>query len=360
MKAHFSKEPGKHVKNLLEEIQKSRAFRQKLTYENHLWFFRMYLNHYIEYPMAWFHEDLFALTQNPTWQLAAIMAFRESGKSTIMNTSLALWAVLGKLQKKFVVVVSQNKAQAWQHLENIRQELVGNKLLINDHGPFFDSGKEHRSRFMVLPKYGAKIQLATAHQSLRGFRYGRNRPDLFIIDDIEDSLVIDHGNIRERTYEWFTREVMASVSSKTHVVVLGNLLHEKSLLMLLRQAIYERSINGIFRAYPIVDDKDLILWPGKFPTPKHIDNLERSIADNDVWQREFLLALKSQIVLKVPKSHIEKWGIGKDVDEVIDWTKRMPEPKIGRQRSDYTISAPFTKEYCRLIIVPEYYGRKKQ
>lgn len=278
------------LNTILKKIKTSQTFRQQLAYSNHLWFFRIYLNHYLTYKMAGFHNDMFAITEDESWQMAAIMAFRGSGKSTIMNLSFALWAVLGRLQKKFVIIISDNKYQSCLQLDNIRQELINNDLLLKDFGPLLEQNNGHSStRFLTLPKYGAKIMSITSHRSIRGLRNGPYRPDLIICDDIEDSSVSKNRCERERVYDWFMHEIIANIDTKTKVVVLGNLLHEKSLLIRLKENVRDKIIDGLFRSYPIIDKNNNILWPDKFKTKEDINKLQQTIFDEDIWRLEYLL-----------------------------------------------------------------------
>jgi hypothetical protein len=64
-----------------------------------------------------------------------VVAFRGSGKSTMVTTAYPIWAILGKQQKKFCIIFCQTRAQAKQHMMNIRTELEGNDVLkkISDH-----------------------------------------------------------------------------------------------------------------------------------------------------------------------------------------------------------------------------------
>ena len=48
----------------LEEIKKKRLVRRTLAKNSHFWFFSIYLGHYIKYPFAPFHSEMFTLTEN--------------------------------------------------------------------------------------------------------------------------------------------------------------------------------------------------------------------------------------------------------------------------------------------------------
>jgi len=316
------------IKELTAQISKDPAVRRALTRESHFWFFHVFLSEYIGYPVALFHREMLELTQNNNRPLTVVMAFRESGKSTIMNLSYALWAVLGKPKKKFIVIVSNTANQAQGHFANILRELKSNILLASDLGPF---EVDDNTRSLILKIPDAKIMAISREQSIRGMRFGSWRPDLIIADDVEDSCSIGLRQERDSTYKWFTNELMPSGAKHTNIIVLGNLLHEDSLLMRLRKRITENPGLGLFKAYPLLDDMDQILWPGKFSTMAEIESLKKSIPDSSVWHKEYLLQYNLISIIDI---------VGSDGKE----DSHKPIQKLGH----YQISAP--KENPRILI----------
>ena len=79
------------------------------------------MSHYIIYPFAQFHREMLSLTEEINLRLLVLIAFRGSGKSTLMSLSYPIWAILGVQQKKFVLIVSQTQSQARLHLANIKR-----------------------------------------------------------------------------------------------------------------------------------------------------------------------------------------------------------------------------------------------
>ncbi|MDP3793173.1 MAG: hypothetical protein Q8R07_00265, partial [Candidatus Uhrbacteria bacterium] len=71
----------------------------------------------------------------------------------------------------------------------------------------------------------------------------------------------------------------------------GNLLHEDSLLVHLRQDIAENRIEGVFKAYPLLDENEAIAWPGKYAQAADIEAEKRKLGNEIAWQREFLLRI---------------------------------------------------------------------
>lgn len=278
-------------KDLIETIIKDRQVRRALTRESHEYFLPVYLGEYIKYPSASFHTEMIKLTENTDEQLSVVVAFRGSAKSTIFSLSYPIWAILGKQQKKFVLILSQTQAQARQILTNIKEELTNNQLLKSDLGPFEEPDDEWRASSIVIPQYGARIMVASSEQSIRGLRHKSFRPDLIICDDIEDIASAKTREGRDKTFRWLASEVLPAGDTTTKVIIIGNLVHEDSVVMKLKQKIEEKEITGSFSMYPIVDNNGVSLWPGKFPDAESLKQEEKRVLNPQAWFREYLLRI---------------------------------------------------------------------
>jgi len=279
---------------IIQQLINDRNVRIQTTRVSHYWFFHVYLGEYVKYETAEFQREMFQITENKLIKGAVIVAFRGSSKSTVMTLSYPLWAIMGEQQKKFVVIFSQTQQQAKLIMSNLRKELETNNLLKQEMGPFEDQSGEWSSASIVIPKFNARIMVASADQSIRGMRHGAYRPDLIICDDVEDLNSVKTRESREKTFSWFTSEVIPAGDQNTKVIVIGNLLHEDSLLMRLKENIEKGKWNGIFRTFPLVDvinNKDIILWPGKFKSMEDIDTLKFSVPNENAWQREYMLRI---------------------------------------------------------------------
>lgn len=305
-------------------MMSDRAVRIAVTKESHIMFFNFYFPHYVKYETAYFQEEMFNLTEDKKVKNLYIVAFRGSGKSTIITTSYPIWAILGKQQKKFVLILCQTRNQAKQHMINLKRELESNQLLKNDLGPFQEESDEWGSSSLVFSNMNARISVASTEQSIRGLRHGAHRPDLIIGDDVEDMASAKTKEGRQKTYDWLKGEVIPTGDRNTKLVIVGNLLHEDSLLMHLKRDIEEGSSTGVFKSYPLVDDKGEILWSGKYPTLKDIEIEHKNIGNEIAWKREYLLEIipdEDQIVYpdqikyypSLPKGRCRKVIIGADL-----------------------------------------------
>lgn len=270
---------------------RDREVRREIVRQNHLLFFHFYFAHYVKYETAEFQKDIFALTEDEGIKFLLVVSFRGSAKSTIITLSYTLWAILGKQAHKFILILCQTRTQAKQHMVNIKRELESNELLKNDLGPFQEDSDEWGTATLVFTKLNARISIASREQSIRGLRHNQYRPSLIIGDDLEDMDSTRTKESRDKTYQWLTSEVIPAGDQNTRLVLVGNLLHEDSLLMRLKQDIENGKVDGVFKEYPLIDKDGVCLWPGKYSAKEDLIREERKVGNDIAWQREFLLKI---------------------------------------------------------------------
>lgn len=275
---------------IFEAMLKDRDVRLEVVRRSHLMFFNFYFAHYMTYEIADFQREIFCITQDQENKLAVIVAFRGSGKSTLVTLSCALWSIIGTPQKKFVLIICQTQNQAKQHMTNLKRELESNHLLQSDLGPFCVDG-EWGATSLVFSRYNARITAVSTEQSIRGLRHNQHRPDLIICDDLEDMASVKTYENRKKMYDLLSGEIIPTGDLNTRIIVVGNLLHEDSLVMHLKRDIDEGQRDGIYRAYPLIDENGKILWPGKYPNQEAINEEKRRSGNEFTWQREYLLRI---------------------------------------------------------------------
>ncbi len=293
--------PNKIDPEILKRILKDRRAMTEITRRSFFYFFYIYFGRYIKYPIAPVHYEMFGIGQDEKIKFAGVMTFRNSAKSTILNTSYALWSIMGTPQKKHVVIASQTQQRAKDHLMNIRKEIEENKLLSENLGPFEEREDRWHATTLIVHKYGARITAISTEEGIRGLREGPYRPDLIIADDIEDSNSIKNQDGRNKTFNWFTGELLPLGDINTKVIILGNFLHQDSVLSRFEKRIEEKKMKGTFLRVPLIDKDNVIAWPGKFTSLEAIKELKQSIANEIIWQREYLLRDapdENQIILK--------------------------------------------------------------
>jgi hypothetical protein len=243
-----------------EKIRTDSTMRLALARESFVWFFHLYFHEYTTCATAPFQFEMMNKASDPSIEHLVVMAFRGSGKSSILTTGFPIWAITGKQKKKYVVIVSQTQALANQHLKNIALELEGNKLMKQDIWPYYTDQNESGSSVINLPKFDAKIIAMGREQAMRGLRHGPHRPDLIIADDVEDSNTTRYMDARNANFSWFTGELIPLGGPDTKYITVGNLLHDDSLLMRLKRDIESGEREGTFLEYPLLDEAGIALW----------------------------------------------------------------------------------------------------
>ncbi len=273
----------------LKAIEKSIVIRRELARESFQLFFEIYFSHYITAPMAWFHKEIFHLIEDEKNRFTTIMAFRWSGKSTIINTAFPLWSILGKHEYKFIVIVAQTQWQAKLYMKNLKEEIENNPLFVKDLWPFREEWDEFNSSSIVLLRSEARISVVSVDQSTRWMRHRNHRPQLIIADDIEDLQSAKTREGRDKLFEWFTKELIPLWDiQKTRVFLVGNMLHRDSLLMRMKDRIENGQKSWEFRKYPILDEHGKCLWPERY-SEEDIKELKESIWSEIAWRTEYML-----------------------------------------------------------------------
>lgn len=282
-------ETHRNPSDIIQRLYQDRKVRAAVAKADISYFASLYMSRHINYEMAPMHKEILGFAQDPSLRYTAIMAARGLGKSTLMSLIYPIWAVIGAQQKKFVVIVSQTQGQARQMFDNIRREFEGNDLLRGELGPFESTKDPWGNDGIVLSRYGAKIIAVSVDQSVRGIKHEAQRPDLVILDDIEDVQAVRSFESREKTYKWFTSEVYPLGDVTTKYVLVGNKLHEESLMMRIADSIKEKKRPGVTREYPLVDSKGRAAWPDKFRDQASIKKLQDEVGDEVAYRREYLL-----------------------------------------------------------------------
>ena len=167
---------------------------------------------------------------NSSPQYVAIAAPRCFAKSTWISFFLPLWSVCQNC-KHFIVLISNTHAQAVKFLQMIRYEFETNEALkrLYPLAPNKDKWSDQEIELLRGGKLAHKIVAMGAGAQLRGLRFLQYRPDLLILDDVENEELVDSEIRRADLKAWLDRTVL-HVNAQAKVIVIGTILHEASLL----------------------------------------------------------------------------------------------------------------------------------
>ena len=200
------------------------------------YFNRTYFPHYFTKPSSRLHKYFAArypaminrAVATGEGDKEANAAPRGNAKSTTGTFGLPLWAAAFR-KRKFALIVSETRGQAESFLSFIKIELETNERLQQDFPELVGEGPKWTSD-QIITRNGVKIQAAGAGQKLRGLRHGNCRPDLVIVDDLENDESVESPDQRRKLENWFFKALMKIGQPDTVFIVVGTILHYDSLL----------------------------------------------------------------------------------------------------------------------------------
>ena len=204
-------------------------------------FMRYYLGDYmrdeqrlIVPPAEWhdnFHRRVFGTLGQEAREV--FLAPRGYAKSTVVSLETPLIAAARQL-KQYVLMVQDTGPQAAQALGHVISELDTNDRLLADFPHL--ARLRVRGRIVadrdtdVILANGFRIQAVGSNTNMRGRRNRHQRPDLVLVDDLENDESVHTQAQREKLDAWFSSALMGALSPKCDVYVVGTLLHHDALL----------------------------------------------------------------------------------------------------------------------------------
>lgn len=223
--------------------QKAADLRKELAAIDLEYFGRAYLPHYFVRNSPEFHGELNAIWEhgvlkdkNPYCDAKEIArldgcrrvvaAPRGHAKSTNFTFKNALHATLYEY-KHYILILSDSSEQAEGFLNDIATELEDNPLIREDFGALKDYPWNSST---LRTNTDIKIEAIGSGKKVRGRRHRNYRPDLIIMDDIENDENVNTLQQRKKLESWFYKAVSKAGDTYTDIVYIGTMLHYDSLL----------------------------------------------------------------------------------------------------------------------------------
>src|SRR5258708_4373430 len=212
-----------------------------------------------------FHRELIAQFHSEIPKLCWIV-FRGGAKSTIAEEGVCILAGLREFQHCFIIGASLDKAQ--ERLHAIRRIFEKNEVFIHTFG---DLRGQPWSDERIELNTGITIQAMGRGQAIRGTKNEDFRPDLIILDDIEDMTSVSTPEGRKKVADWVFDELLPSGDVHCRVRVLANDMHPECLA----NALDKEGSGFVVKRYPWVyldriTGERKASWPDRFPIA-HID-----------------------------------------------------------------------------------------
>lgn len=197
-----------------------------------------------------------------------IGAPRESAKSTIINFDYVLHAIMFK-RKRFIIILSNPFKKGAAYLDAIKRELAENVELRESFPPIkIVKDAEGDSIFRHKDGYEVKVLCKGVEQigTIRGLKFKYSRPDLIVLDDVEDDQMVRNPERRMELQANFDEAVVpAGEAGKCQFIVIGTVLHDDSqLAKMLSKDKYTEYKKLMYQALNNYPKNPVSLWPEKW------------------------------------------------------------------------------------------------
>lgn len=259
-----------------QESRKARAEKDPL------YFCRVYLPHYFNNPPAAFHHELIQLLEqmpepagpedSGQKKVASTMAVkpvviaapREFAKTTVCSFGYVLHQIcFGK--RRFVIIGSDTEDLASDITGYIFLELVYNDRIRHDFGELV---KGSRAVDDFITNNDVRVKARGRGQRLRGLKHRQWRPDLVILDDLENDLNVRNPDIVQQILEWITSAVYPAMEANGSLFIIGTILRRRSALDVMLTSEEEPYCNFTRHIYRAITEEGKSLWESKHPLSK--------------------------------------------------------------------------------------------
>lgn len=238
----------------------ARAKRVDQAQQDFHYFARTYFPHYVTSEPSVLHEHMFVrlpeLVASPVGAREYIVAPRGEAKTTMLQL-FAIWCVATR-RKHFIILIADAASQADTMLEALKAEFEVNPRLGMDFPEICGKGPLWREGVAITANH-VKLQAFGAGKRMRGVRHGPHRPDLALVDDIENDEQVRSPEQRDKRERWLKASVLSlgAADDSMDVIYVGTILHYDSVLSrTVRNPLWT---GKVFRAIMVWPD-DMALW----------------------------------------------------------------------------------------------------
>jgi predicted phage terminase large subunit-like protein len=249
-----------------EDSPEKREARLRRAGAEPLYFCRTYLPHYFSQAPAAFHYELVKLLEarGQVVKPIAAAAPREFAKSTVCSFGYVLHQIcFGK--RHFIIIGSDTEDLASDLTGYVYLELLYNERLHQDFGELVRPNKAVND-FVTLND--VRVKARGRGQRLRGLKHKQWRPDLVILDDLENDVNVRNPEIVRQILDWVQSAVYPAIEAEGTLMIIGTILRQRSALhqmLTIQEEPYRHFERRLYRA---LDGDGNSLWEARHPAAK--------------------------------------------------------------------------------------------
>ena len=246
-----------------KETRKIRIAKVKDPVTGYQFFAETYFPHYLIVAPSVLHDQLYIdlpeMVVKKRGVKKLVIAPRGSAKSTHVSLIFILWCVVTN-QKHYIALIMDAFEQAAIALEAIKAELEVNPRLGYDYPEMCGQGRTWREG-NIITRSNVRIEGFGTGKKIRGRRHGPYRPDLVVMDDIENDENVKSPQQRDKLEMWIAKAVLelGPTDGSMDVLYAGTILHFDAVITrYAKKPGWQVTTYKAIISYP--DDMDL--WDG--------------------------------------------------------------------------------------------------
>lgn len=236
-----------------------------------LGFGKYFFPEHFRMPSPTFHLKI--LNEAGKHLLLVVAAPRESSKTTILGFLHPIHKIAHK-KKHFIVIITSVYSKSCGILDAIKKEVKDNQNFQRFYPMTIPRDAEGDSIFRHADGFEVRVLCKGRDQigDIRGEKFGAYRPDLIIIDDVEDDKMVINPDRRSELQDLFDQVIMfAGERGKTNIIWIGTMLHDDSqLAKLMSKDKYPNFRKLLYQAR----SKDGSIWKEKW-TVEELGEMEK-------------------------------------------------------------------------------------
>jgi predicted phage terminase large subunit-like protein len=265
-----------------EDTQEKREQRLKRAEADPLFFCRTYLPHYFSHAPAPFHYELvrFMEERGEVVTPAVVAAPREFAKSTVCSFGYVLHQICFA-KRHFVIIGSDTEDLASDLTGYLYMELLYNERLQQDFGELV---RAHKPVDDFVTANSVRVKARGRGQRLRGLKHRQYRPDLIILDDLENDVNVRNPEIVKQILDWVQSAVYPSLEASGTLMIIGTILLHRSALDLMLKSQEEPYCHFRRKVFRALQDDGTSLWEARHPTARL--HLQKQLMGTVAFNRE--------------------------------------------------------------------------
>jgi predicted phage terminase large subunit-like protein len=247
-----------------EEKQKTRRDRAGA---DPLYFCRTYLPHYFNKAPAAFHYELVGFLEqrgDGVVTPVAVAAPREFAKTTVCSFGYVLHQICFN-RRHFILIGSDSEDLASDLTGYLYLELLYNERLHQDFGQLVKANKAVDD---FVTANDIRVKARGRGQRLRGLKHRQWRPDLVILDDLENDVNVRNPEIVQQILDWVKSAVYPALDAQGSLMIIGTILRWRSALHLMLSSPEEPYCHFQRRIYRAFQEDGSSLWEARHPVAK--------------------------------------------------------------------------------------------